>query len=167
MFQTETSMRVPNFLADNQIAYETLVHPPAFTAQKRAKYLHVSGKHVAKSVLLVGPNGHLLAILPATQHVDTQKLSILLNGGVRLATDKEIAEFFTDCEWGVVPPFGTLYNLPTIIEDTIDPDTFLVFESTSHAKAIRLLCRDFEQLERPQRLRFAVTRETAGRTDDR
>src|SRR5262249_42062197 len=98
-------MRVPDFLSEQRIAFETLLHPPAFTAQKRAKYLHVPGRRVAKNVLLAGPTGRILAVLPATHYVDTETLAEELGGPVRLAADREIAEVFTDCEWGVVPPF--------------------------------------------------------------
>ena len=34
-------MRISQYLAEQQVAFETVVHPPAFTAQKRAKILHV------------------------------------------------------------------------------------------------------------------------------
>jgi Ala-tRNA(Pro) deacylase len=148
-------MRVPEFLAAQRVAFETLVHPPAFTAQKRAKFLHVPGRQVAKGVLLAGPDGYFLAVLSATQHVDTQKLAQTLAGPVRLADDREIAQVFRDCEWGVVPPFGTLYGLPTVLDEGLEPDALIVFEAHTHAEAIRMRCRDFECLERPVRLRFA------------
>jgi Ala-tRNA(Pro) deacylase len=147
-------MRIAEFLAEQHVAYEPLPHPPAFSAQKRARCLHVSGKQVAKCVLLHGPAGYLLAVLPATHQVDTQALSRTLGGPVRLAANKEIAHVFPDCEWGVVPPFGTLYGLPTLLDDSIPPDALLVLETHTHVDAIRLPCRDFERLERPRRLRL-------------
>jgi Ala-tRNA(Pro) deacylase len=152
-------MRIAELLAQRQIAFEPLAHPPAFTAQKRAKYLGITGRLVAKGVLLRGPNGYVLALLPATHHVDTAKLAEALQGPVRLATDEEIAEVFRDCEWGVVPPFGTLYGLPTVLDEAIAPDELIVLETNSHLEAIRLRCADFERLERPRRLRFAREQE--------
>ena len=148
-------MRVPDFLAQQRVTFETLLHPPAFTAHNRAKYLHVSGNQVAKSVLLTGPHGHFLAVLSATHHIDTDRLAAELGGPVRLANEQEMAAVFADCEWGVVPPFGTLYGLPTVLDDSLPPDALIVFEGNSHAEAVRLWCRDFERLERPRRLRFA------------
>jgi Ala-tRNA(Pro) deacylase len=149
-------MRVPEFLAEQRVAFETLWHPPAFTAQKRAKYLRVSGRRVAKGVLLAGPRGHFLAVLPAPRHVHTGRLAEALGGPVRLASDDEVGEVFRDCEWGVVPPFGTLYGLSVVLDESLAPEALLVFESNTHVEAVRLLCRDFERLERPRRLRFAV-----------
>ena len=147
-------MRVMQFLSEQEVTFEPLVHPPAFTAQKRAKYLHVPGKQVAKTVLLAGPDGYVLAVLPATHQVDTQALARALGGPVRLATDREIGEVFPDCEWGVVPPFGTLYGLRTLLDESLAPDSWITFEANTHAEAVRLTCRDFERLERPRRLRF-------------
>jgi Ala-tRNA(Pro) deacylase len=149
-------MRVPVFLADQQVPFETVVHPPAYTAQRRAKYLHVPGQQVAKCVLLAGPEGYLLAVLPATHQVDTAALAAALGGPVRLAGDEAIADVFRDCEWGVLAPFGTLYGLPTVLDEGLAPDAVMVFEAHQHAVAIRMRCGDFERLEQPRRLRFAV-----------
>ena len=157
-------MRIDEFLAENRVAFESLPHPPAFTAQQLAKYLRVSGSQVAKCVLLTGPPGYLLAVLPAAHQVDTGQLTHDLGGPVRLASDREVGALFPDCEWGVVPPFGTLYGLKTLLDDAIAPDTLIVLETHTHVEAIRLRCRDFERLERPRRLRFASKPAPAGQT---
>ena len=56
----------------------------------------------------------------------------------------------------VVPPFGTLYGLPTLLDAALRPDSLIAFEAHTHVEAVRLRCRDFERLERPQRLAFSV-----------
>lgn len=148
-------MRVSQFLNEQHVHFESLIHPPAFTSQKRAKFLGVPGRQVAKGVLLAGPTGYLLAVLPATEQVDTDALAHHLGGPVRLAADGEVAQVFGDCEWGVVAPFGTIYGLPTFLEESLAVDAWIVLEANSHVEAIRMRCRDFEQLEQPTRLRFA------------
>jgi hypothetical protein len=127
-------MRIADFLAEQRVAYEPVPHPPAFTAQRRAKFLHLSGSQVAKSVLLRGPAGYLLAVLPATHHIDTDLLSGELGGPVRLADDREIVKVFEDC---------------------LSPEAILILETHTHVDAVRMRCRDFERLERPRRLPFA------------
>jgi Ala-tRNA(Pro) deacylase len=148
-------MRIDNFLADEQVDCEILMHPPAYTAQKRAKYLHVSGAQVAKSVLLHGPGGYVLAVLPATRQIDLDRLAAALGGPVRLAKTAEVADVFLDCEWGVASAFGRTYGVPTLLEDGVAPDAWLVLEAQSRAEAVRMRCRDYERLEQPRRLRFA------------
>jgi Ala-tRNA(Pro) deacylase len=148
-------MRVPVFLTEHQVTFETLVHPPAYTAQKLARVLHVPGKQVAKGVLLAGPTGFVLAVLPATHQIDTEAIAAALGGQVRLAECREITELFRDCEWGVVTPFGAQYGLSTVIDESLDPNDWIVLEGHTHEEAIRMRCGDFERLEGARRLRFA------------
>jgi Ala-tRNA(Pro) deacylase len=149
-------MRLPQFLADHQVHFEELHLAPAFSATQRAKHLHIPGKQVAKCVLLNARSGPLLAVLAATHHIDFHSLAKQLNEDVWLARDEEIAQLFPDCEWGVVAPFGVLYGLRTVLDDAIHPEDLIVFEGNTHVEAVRLRCRDFERLERPRRLSFAV-----------
>ena len=148
-------MRVSQFLSDQQVAFEEMVHAPAYTSQKLAKSLHISGRRVMKSVLLKGPRGFFVAVLPAPQRIDTVRLSVAFGGSVRLATVEEINDQFRDCEFGTLMPFGRLYGLTTILEATLPLDAPIVFEAQRHAVAIRMSCRDFLKLERPERLAFA------------
>ncbi len=148
-------MRVPDFLSENQVRFEELQIPPAFSATQRAKHLHVPGRQVAKCVLMMTWKRPLLAVLPATHHIDFEMLESQLNEPVRLASDEEIARVFCDCEWGVVLPFGVLYGLSTILDESLRPEDTIVFEGNTHVEAVKLRCSDFERLEKPRRLRFA------------
>jgi len=148
-------MRVPLFLTERHVPFETLVHPPAFTAHKRAKYLHVPGKQLAKCVLLSGTTKNVLAVLPATHQVDTEAVGRVLGGVYRLAGEHELCEVFRDCEWGALAPFGTLYGVTTILDHAIDPEAWIIFQAHTHAVAIRMRCRDFERLEKPRRFSFS------------
>jgi Ala-tRNA(Pro) deacylase len=155
-------MPVPHFLSDQDISFETLFHAPAYTAQRRAKYLHLPGAQVAKAVLLAGPGGYVLAVLPATRHIDTTILAAALGGPVRLANEAEIADVFRDCEWGVVAPFGTRYGVPTLLDESLAAESILVLEVNARAEAVRVRRADFEEVERPRRLRFACSRNRNG-----
>ena len=149
-------MRVPSFLAQQHVPFDTLVHQPAFTATRRARFLHVPGKHLAKCVLLASVPGNILGIVPATHQVCLEAVAGYLGWPVRLARSEEVAEVFRDCEWGGLVPFGSLYNLPTLLDDSFDSESVLVFEAHQHAVAIRMRCKDFERLEKPRRLPFAT-----------
>ncbi len=151
-------MRVSQYLSDQHIPFEEMVHPPAFTAQKLARFLHIPGRQVIKSILLKGPQGFFLAVLPASHVIDLGPLSARFGGTVRMATVAELREHFPDCEWGALMPFGRLYDLPTILETAIPLEMTIVFEAQQHAVAIRMACRDYVTLERPERMHFAQAR---------
>jgi Ala-tRNA(Pro) deacylase len=153
-FAPEPVMRVSQFLQDQHADFETLTHAPAYTAQKRARFLHISGRKVVKSVLLSSGGRFVLAVLPAADHVDLDAVALELGAATHLAGEREMMEVFRDCEHGALAPFGSLYGIATILEDGIDPETMIVFESQQHALTIKMRCRDFEGLERPRRFGF-------------
>ncbi len=148
-------MRVTQYLADQQVAFEEMVHPPAYTSQKLARSLHLSGRQVVKSVLLKGPGGFFIAVLPAAQRIELSRLSAEM-GACRLAIEDELHERLGDCEWGAMMPFGRLYGMASILEASIPLDTTIVFEAQRHAVAIKMQCGDYVRLERPSRLHFAM-----------
>jgi Ala-tRNA(Pro) deacylase len=88
--------------------------------------------------------------------IDFARVAKFLGGPARLATLAEMHEELRDCEWGASVPFGRLYGLTTILEATIPLDATIVFEAQMHAVAIKMQCRDFVKLERPERLPFAL-----------
>ncbi len=156
-FFWQTPMMLAHYLAEQHVPFETMLHPPAFTSQKRAKFLRISGRQVVKSVVLMTGRGPVLAVLPAACQVDLGRVAQALETDVRLAEETELITLFQDCERGALTPFGRLYGLTTILEDSIASETAIAFEAQSHGLAIRMRCRDFEMLERPRRLAFAAS----------
>jgi Ala-tRNA(Pro) deacylase len=148
-------MSLADYLQEQRVPFRTLLHPPAFTAQRRAKYLHVSGHRVARAVLLSGPEGLFLTVLPASRQIDLAEVSAFWGGPVRLARAEETARVFRDCEWGVVSPFGNRYGLPTLIDASLPEDTWIVLEGATRHEAVLLHCGDFERLSGSYRVSFA------------
>lgn len=155
----EAVVYISDYLIEEHIDFEWLPHAPAYTARRRAHYLGVPSRDVAKCVLLSGPHGYVLAVLPATHRVDTQLLAEQLGGSIRLANVGEIAKVFLDCAWGVVPAFGGRYGITTLLDDAVDAEASIVLETHTQFESVRLRCRDFERLEKPRRLRFARPKE--------
>ncbi len=148
-------MRVPDYLANQGVPFDLLWHAPAFSASKRARALHLAGREVARAVLLVGPDGYFLAVLPSTHAIDLELLARQWGGPIRLARVAEAARLFFDCEWGAIPAFGNLYGLPTLLEADVPSAAWVVFETGSHFADVRLSCEDFERLTGSLRLSFA------------
>ena len=121
-----------------------------------AQALHVKGREVAKIVLVRTGSGHALAVLPATHHVDMDQLrEDLGEERVELASEEDMDRLFPDCERGAVPPFGSLYQVPTIMDDSLAEDRSIVFEAQDHEQAIRMSMQDYEAIEHPRRGHFA------------
>jgi len=144
--------RLKSFLDSNYVPYESLPHPTTYTAQGTATLMQISGKEIAKSVVLcAGVYGEdtILAVLPGSKHVKFDKLAAALGKPVRLATEAEFSRLFPDCELGAMPPFGALYNLPVYADASLAKDKEVVFNAGTHHDAVRMSYDDFVRLAKP------------------
>lgn len=151
-------LRLKSFLDSNFIPYESLSHSTTYTAQGTATLMQISGRDVAKTVVLrAGPRFEetLLAVLPGSKHVKLDKISAALGKPVRLATELEFSDLFPDCELGAMPPFGALYNLPVYVDESLAKDKEVVFNAGTHHDAVRMAYEDFVRLAAPKICSFA------------
>ncbi len=151
-------MTMKHYLQKRQVPFEAIEHAPAFGSQHLAETLHTPGREVAKTVLLRADHeySYIVAVLPATHRIDFEALSQFLGGtNLELATEVEIAERCPDCEFGVLPPFGTHYGAKTIVDESLKRDEFITFDSDSHHEAIRMKYSDYYEFEHPLVARFA------------
>lgn len=149
-------MKLDELLVSRHIAFQRLPHRRTYTANRMAQALHVKGHEVAKTVLVRTGRGHALVVLPATHHIDLDQLrDDLGEDRVELASEEEMGRLFPDCECGAVPPFGSLYQMPTIMDESLAQDESIVFESQGHEQAIRMAMADYEAVEHPRRGHFA------------
>ncbi len=137
------STRLKSFLEENQIPYSVMTHTTAYTAQGAAATMQISGKELAKSVVLWTGKEMILAVLAAPNHVRLDKLAAEVGKSVRLATEQEFSSLFPDCELGAMPPFGSLYrrlsSTPgrTATRFACDTTTLFVWRSPGSAHSFR------------------------------
>lgn len=153
-------MNIPAFLDERQCWYERVPHPPTYSAQRLAQALHVPGREVAKTVLVRanrnGGHQFVVAVLPATKQINFDRTAKLIRGDkIQLATEIEIAEHCPDCEFGVLPPFGSRYGMKTIVDSSLADDEEIWFEGNTRNEAVRMKFDDFQRLEKPQVAPFA------------
>jgi Ala-tRNA(Pro) deacylase len=144
------STSLKSFLDENRIPYSVLTHTTAYTAQGAAATMQISGRELAKSVVLWAGEEMILAVLPAPNHVRLEKLAAEVGKSVRLATEQEFSSLFPDCELGAMPPFGSLYNLPTYVDESMAADEAIVFNAGTHRDAIRMRYKDFVRAAKPR-----------------
>jgi Ala-tRNA(Pro) deacylase len=149
------STLLKGFLDENEIPYSVITHTTAYTAQGAAATMQISGKELAKTVVLWTGEEMILAVLPAPNHVRLDKLAAEVGKSVRLATEQEFGSLFPDCELGAMPPFGSLYNLPVYVDESLAADDAIVFNAGTHRDAIRMRYDDFVRLAKPRVCSFA------------
>lgn len=150
-------MRIHDYLAGCSVRFEAVLHRPSHSASHLAECLHVPGRFVAKAVLVRAGERLALAVLPATHRIDLERLGVTLGvREVQIATEAEVEATFADCEPGVVPPFGHLYGVPTVVDASLAGGSEVIFVGNTALEGVRMRFRDYEAIEAPIRARFAA-----------
>lgn len=149
--------RIKEYLEQNRVEYRTLVHPTVYTAQEVAATTHISGKELAKVVMVKVDDKMIMAVLPATHKIDFAQLKEVLGAKkVELATEEEFKEMFPDCEIGAQPPFGNLYNVEVIAAKPLWENEEITFNAGTHTDVITISFADWERLVNPRQVEFTL-----------
>jgi Ala-tRNA(Pro) deacylase len=140
-------MQLESLLQNHNIPYEMHRHPPTYTAQQLAQVEHVPGRMVAKPVIVKGRSGFCMCVLPAPKHLDMNRLGqVMGDTDVRLAMESELANLFPDCELGAEPAIGSIYGIPTIIDERLEDDEYVFTSAGTHENCIKLRREDWSRL---------------------
>ena len=115
----------------------------------RADFVYVQAipeDNLVKGVLMRRKDGYLLAIVPASCHVQLEALGKWLKQPIGLATEEEVAKVFGDCELGSVPPVAGAYELTAVMDDSLEGFHDIYFEGGDHRTLVHLTGRDFRIL---------------------
>ena len=142
---------------DQTITYDVIPHEPTMSSMLTAEACHISGDRLAKGIVLRRNGGYMLAVLPASCHIQLPELRMQLGENVGLATEDEITHLFAHCAPGAVPPVGTCYALDAIIDESINEQPEVYIEGGDHTTLIHMDQSQFARLTtQAQRGRFNV-----------
>jgi len=151
--------QLAEFLDSHHIKYTTISHSLAYTAQGVAALTHTPGEEMAKTVIVRIDEGLVMAVLPASCHVDLAMLRVETGAkAISLASETDFMDRFPGCESGAMPPFGNLYGMPVFVDESLTKAKEIAFNAGSHRELMRLAYEDFAQLVQPTVLRFALAR---------
>jgi Ala-tRNA(Pro) deacylase len=138
-------------LDDAKVQYDVYTHPLAYTAQEVAAKQHVSGRELAKVVMLKVDGALVMGVLPGSLkvHLNTARAN-LAAAELELATEDEFAARFPECEIGAEPPFGNLFGLKVVVDPALEKDEYIYFNAGNHAQTVRIKYKDFAALVKPQ-----------------
>ncbi|MEK9136152.1 MAG: YbaK/EbsC family protein, partial [Bacteroidota bacterium] len=147
---TVSQSGVMNYLNKRNIEYQIISHIPAYTSHNTARATHVPESELAKTLVVRAGQQFWMAVLPADHRLSERLLKRVLEvHHVHLATEEELGALFPDCEVGAMPPFGNLYGLPVIVDQSLTERGEIVFNACTHTEAVRMKFADFERLVKP------------------
>jgi len=143
------SKLLKEFLENHHVKYHCIEHSPSYTAQEIAAAAHISGKQMAKIVIIKVDGQLAMVVLPANHHVNFTLLKKMTGSDkVDLARESEFKTKFPECEVGAMPPFGNLYHMPVFVSNHLSHGK-IVFNAGTHSELLQMAYDDFERLVKP------------------
>jgi Ala-tRNA(Pro) deacylase len=144
------------------IPFQELHHPEVYTAQEVAQREHVSGHRVAKVVVVMADGAPVELVLPASRHVNLERVRTVLSADtVRLATEEEMEKCFTDCEVGAIPALRHWQGVAVLMDRSLNVEGDILLQAGTHQDAVRLNFRDWYELVNPRVATFTEPAEPA------
>ena len=148
---------VKEFLDNQGIDYEIILHRPAVTAEATATASHIPKGSLAKTVVVRVDGAFALAVVPASQRVDLQALRTATRASsVALASESEFQDKFPHCEPGAMPPFGNVYGMATFVDEEIAKQAQITFNAGCHTELVRVAYKDFARFVAPRVMTLAL-----------
>jgi Ala-tRNA(Pro) deacylase len=141
------AVTLAQYLLDRGVAYELVPHPhrEALAADR------LPADSLVEAVVLRGGDGFMLALLPASRHIQFDALRRLLGRDVDIAGEEQVETLFLDCEPGSVPALGAAYGLDIVVDDSLAQQPDLYLAGGDHAHLIRISGSSFQELTKDAR----------------
>ena len=137
---------VSNQLDELATQYDVLAHEVTDTIESAAASLGLDEDTVARAVVLRDEDYICMAVLPLNYMIDFADLKALTQRNLQSIPNQFVSDMFSDCEDGVIPPFGGVYNIETFYDVSLLNKPAIVLEAGSHQTMIRLTRDEFRKL---------------------
>ncbi len=129
---------IGRYLEEHHVPYEHTTHLRAVAAQRLAAAEHVTGDRIAKPVVVSIDGVLSLAVVAATQRVDTDALRSGTGASrVEIVPEDRFEGRFDPCEVGAEPPLG-VFGLPIFVDADLAREPWIVMRGGTHEDALRI-----------------------------
>lgn len=147
--------RVAALLSSKQIAFDVLRHVPVFTSEEAAAVRGTPLASGAKALVCKADDGFVMIVLPADRKLASKAVRKAASvKSLRFATREEV-EQLTGLAPGSIPPFGSLFGLPTWCDERLGEHPRINFNAGDHAISVSMAFADYVAAEQPQLGTFA------------
>lgn len=147
--------RIERMLTEQAVAFEVARHEPVYTSEQAAAVRGVALASGAKALICKGDDQFVMVVLPADRKLAGKTLRRARGWRrLRFATADEVQEL-TGLQAGSIPPFGRLFNLPTLCDARLGENATINFNAGDHCISVSMAYADYVRVEKPELGEFA------------
>jgi Ala-tRNA(Pro) deacylase len=142
--------RLSEKLSSAGVAFAVSHHAPVFTSEEAAAVRGVPLASGAKALVVKAGEVFLMLVVPADRKLDSKKARGVLGvKALRFASREEVQQM-TGLQPGSIPPFGSLFGLPTRCDPALAQNERINFNAGDHGISISIAYADYLAVEQPQ-----------------
>jgi Ala-tRNA(Pro) deacylase len=142
--------RAEELLRRHGVSFEVLRHDPVYTSQQAADIRGTPLASGAKALVCKGDDQFVLFVLPANLKLDSKAVRRARGWKkLRFSDGQEVAHL-TGLEPGSIPPFGSLFGLPTLCDVRPGDNQTINFNAGDHRVSVSMSCADYVRAESPE-----------------
>jgi len=141
--------RLETCLKQNAVEFGVLRHEPVYTSEQAAAVRGTPLASGAKALVCKGDERFVLFVVPADRKLDSH--AVRRSKGwrkLRFATREEVLEL-TGLTPGAIPPFGSLFGLPTLCDRRLGENEVINFNAGDHGISVSMRYADYLRVEQP------------------
>ncbi|MGO8749691.1 MAG: YbaK/EbsC family protein [Thermoguttaceae bacterium] len=147
--------RVEGLLKEHGIAFHVLRHEPVYTSEEAARVRGTPLASGAKAIVCKGEDRFVLFVLPADRKLDSHAVRRAKGWRkLRFATREEVLNL-TGLAPGSIPPFGSLFGLPTFCDERMGDNETINFNAGDHSISVSMRYADYVVVEKPEVTKIA------------
>jgi Ala-tRNA(Pro) deacylase len=147
--------RVEGLLSQHGIAFQVLRHEPVYTSEEAARVRGTPLASGAKALVCKGEQEFVMFVVPADRKLDSHAVRRAKGWRkLRFATREEVEEL-TGLAPGSIPPFGSLFGLPTLCNERLGENEIINFNAGDHSISVSMRYVDYTVVEKPELGTFA------------
>lgn len=129
--------------------FQEYEHAPVFTSEEAAKVRDTKIEQGAKALVMMAEKQPIMVVVSGANTADLSAFKKQFKvKDLRMATRDEVKEL-TKLEVGSIPPFGSLFGIPTYVDARLGENQEISFNAGLHTKSIKMKYTDWLKVENP------------------
>jgi Ala-tRNA(Pro) deacylase len=147
--------RLVQRLETKGIPFKLLRHAPVYTSEEAARVRGTTLASGAKALICKADDRFIMVVMPADRRMASRRVRRSESiRSLRFASREEVAAL-TQLQPGAIPPFGSLFNLPTWCDYRLAEQATINFNAGDHSVSMSMSYIDYAAEEQPNVGEFA------------
>ncbi len=141
--------QICSYLDSEKVEYKKFEHKPVFTSEEAATIRGTSLESGAKALVCLADRKPVMIVISAANKLDIKAFKQIYGFKDVAMADKDTLFKVTGLQPGAVPPFGSLFEIPTYMDEGLSRLETINFNAGSNTQSIQIKSKDYIEVEKP------------------